>query len=106
MAKQYGIIGPAIATLISVSLYNMIRLTFLYKKFRLQPFTAASLYTALIAGCGYVICYFVFRNLHGFAGLFFRSTAFILLYGCSVIYFRLSPDLYPVWQSIRKRLGI
>lgn len=105
MAKQYGIIGPAIATLVSVSLYNMIRLIFLYKKFRLQPFTAASLYTALIAGCSYAICYFAFRNLHGFPGLFVRSTAFILLYGGCVVYFKLSPDVQPVWQSIKKRLG-
>lgn len=106
MAKQYGIIGPAIATLVSVSLYNMIRLIFLYKKFRLQPFTAASLYTALIAGCGYAICYFAFRNLHGFTGLFVRSTAFVLLYGGSIVYFKLSPDVQPVWQSIKKRLGM
>jgi O-antigen/teichoic acid export membrane protein len=106
MAKQYGIIGPAMAMLVSVSLYNMIRLVFLYKKFRLQPFTVASLYTALIAGCGYVVCYFAFKKLHGFTGLFLRSTAFILLYGWSVIYFRLSPDVQPVWQSIKKRLGM
>jgi hypothetical protein len=81
-------------------------LVFLYKKFRLQPFTVASLYTALIAGCGYVVCYFAFKKLHGFTGLFLRSTAFILLYGWSVIYFRLSPDVQPVWQSIKKRLGM
>ncbi len=105
MAKQYGIIGPAIATLVSVSLYNAIRLVFLYKKFRLQPFTAASLYAALIAGCSYAICYFAFRNMHGFPGLFVRSTAFILLYGGSVVYFKLSPDVQPVWESIKKRLG-
>jgi O-antigen/teichoic acid export membrane protein len=104
MAKQYGIIGPAIATLVSVSLYNAIRLVFLYKKFRLQPFTAASLYTALIAGCCYAICYFAFRNMHDFPGLFVRSTAFLLLYGGSVVYFKLSPDVQPVWESIKKRL--
>ena len=105
MAKQYGIVGPAIATLVSVSLYNMIRLVFLWKKFRLQPFTLSSIYTVVVAGCCYTICYFIFRNIHGFAGMFVRSGAFILLYGGSVIYFKLSPDVQPVWASIKKRLG-
>lgn len=105
LAKQYGIIGPAIATLASVSLYNLIRLAFLYHKFKLQPFTIASIYTALLAGGCYLLCYLAFRDLHGFAGLMIRSTVFILLYGGSVIYFKLSPDLQPVWRSIKKRLG-
>lgn len=104
LAKQYGIIGPAVATLVSVTLYNLIRLAFLYRKFKLQPFTMASLYVAIIVGVVYLICYFAFRNLHGFAGLFLRSMLFILLYGGSVMYFKLSPDLHPVWNSIKKRM--
>ncbi|HRQ50764.1 MAG TPA: polysaccharide biosynthesis C-terminal domain-containing protein, partial [Agriterribacter sp.] len=106
MAKQYGIVGPAIATLVSVSLYNAIRLFFLYKKFRLQPFTLSSIYTIMAAGCCYALCYFIFRNMHGFAGLFLRSAAFVVLYGGSVIYFKLSPDVQPVWAGIKKRMGV
>jgi O-antigen/teichoic acid export membrane protein len=106
LAKQYGIIGPAIATLISTSIYNAIRLLFLYVKFRLQPFSVASIYTVLTSAACYAICYFAFRNLHGFPGLFVRSIAFILLYGCVAVYFRLSPDIQPVWQTIKKRLRI
>ena len=106
MAKQYGIVGPAIATLVSVSLYNMIRLVFLYKKFKLQPFTPASFYTIIVAACCYALCYFGFKDIHGFAGLLLRSAAFVVLYGGSVIYFKLSPDVQPVWVSIRKRIRI
>ncbi|WP_152268067.1 lipopolysaccharide biosynthesis protein [Agriterribacter humi] len=105
LTKQYDILGPAIANLISISIYNMVRIVFLWKKFRLQPFTLSSIYTIVVAGCSYAICYFIFRNMHGFAGLFLRSAAFVLLYGGSVIYFKLSPDVQPVWASIRKRMG-
>lgn len=106
LVKQYGIIGSAVATFVSTSVYNFIRLFFLYIKFKLQPFNAASLYTILIAASCYVLCYFAFRNLHGFPGLLIRSVCFVGLYGWSIIYFKLSPDIKPVWQSLKKRLGI
>jgi len=106
LAKQYGIIGPAIATLISTSIYNTVRLLFLYIKFRLQPFRVASLYTVLAAAACYAICYFAFHSLHGFRGLFIRSIAFILLYGGAAVYFSLSPDIQPLWRTVKKRLGI
>ncbi|HRP57425.1 polysaccharide biosynthesis C-terminal domain-containing protein [Agriterribacter sp.] len=107
LTKQYGIRGPAMANLISQGIiYNLIRIVFLWKKFKLQPFTPASIYTVVMAGCCYAICYFGFKTIHGFTGLFLRSAVFVLLYGGCVIYFKLSPDMQPVWQSIRKRIRI
>lgn len=106
LTKRYDILGPAVANLVSISIYNMIRIAFLWKKFQLQPFTPASFYTILVAVACYAICYFGFKNVHGFTGMFLRSAAFVLLYGAGVIYWKLSPDVQPVWQSIRKRVGI
>jgi O-antigen/teichoic acid export membrane protein len=101
-----GLIGPAIATLISVSIYNVIRILFLWKKHRLQPFSMQTLYTLLLAGMCYAICYFSFRNMEGFIGMFVRSIAFLSLYLLGVIYFNLSQDVAPVWQTIKKRLRL
>jgi O-antigen/teichoic acid export membrane protein len=104
--RQYGIIGPAIATLISITIFNIIRLFFLWKKFRLFPFTSHSLYTLLTAGGCFVISYYIFRDVHGFGGIVLRSLLFFILYTGAAIYFRLSPDIMPVIQSVSKRLGI
>jgi O-antigen/teichoic acid export membrane protein len=106
LTKRYDIIGPALANLISMTIYNLIRIIFLWKKFRLFPFTMQSLYAVLFAGTCFGICYFLFRNLHGLAGLVVRSIVFCVLYGGSVIYFNLTPDILPVWTTIKKRLGI
>ncbi len=106
LTKQYDILGPAIANLISISIYNAIRIIFLWKKFKLFPFTIQSFYTVLLAAGCFTACYFIFMPLHGFAGLVLRSLAFILLYVTGVIYLDLSPDLKPVLQTIRKRLGL
>lgn len=105
LAKQYDMMGPALANLISISIYNAIRINFLWKKFKLFPFTIQSAYTILIAAVCYAICYFTFINMHGFAGLVLRSLSFIVLYGGAILYFKLSPDIQPVMASIRKRLS-
>ncbi len=105
LTKTYGVIGPAIANLISMTIYNTIRIVFLWKKFRLFPFSKYSLYTLLWAGLSYAVCYFPFANMHGFTALVLRSITFISVYGAGVIGFKLSPDIMPVWETILKRLG-
>ena len=106
LAKQFDMLGPAIATVISISIYNAIRIIFLWKKFNLFPFTAQTLYTILLALVCFGICYFAFKNFHGIAGMTLRSIAFISLYTSGTLYLKLSPDIQPVLQTIKKRLGI
>ncbi len=106
LTKRYDILGPAYSSLISISIYNLIRIAFLWRKFKLFPFTKESIYTVLLAAACFAICHFAFLSLHGFGGLVIRSVAFIVLYSTGVIYFNLSPDLGPVWQTVQKRLGL
>jgi len=106
LTRQHGLIGPAIAALISISIYNVIRIIFLWKKFRLFPLTIQSLYTLLLAGGCYGVCYFAFKEIHGFGGMIIRSIVFIALYATGVISMKRSPDIQPVVQTIKKRLGI
>jgi O-antigen/teichoic acid export membrane protein len=106
LAKQYDIIGPAIGSLVSITIYNIIRIIFLWKKFRLFPFTNHTIQTLLLAAACYFICHFAFRNMHGLAGMTIRSSVFIILYAAGAIYLKLSPDIQPVLQTIKKRLGI
>jgi O-antigen/teichoic acid export membrane protein len=106
LTKRYDIIGPGIANLISISIYNLIRIIFLWKKFKLFPFTRQTVYTILLAAVCFVICYYSFSTLHGFAGLFARSIAFCFLYGAGVLYLKLTPDILPVWNTIKKKIGL
>ena len=102
----YGVMGPAIANLITFSIYNVIRYLFLIQKFNLQPFTLKTLFTLLLGVTAFYGCYLLFDNIHGFAGMFVRSFAFIIVFIAGSWYLNLSPDLKPVWHSFRKRLGI
>jgi O-antigen/teichoic acid export membrane protein len=105
LAKQMGIIGPAIADLITFSLYNAIRWFFLYRKYRLQPFDRKSVYTILLAGVAFIICDQAFGGRHGIGWMVARSVVFLGFYAGGVLVLRLSDDVLPVWRTVKKRLG-
>ncbi len=106
LAKKFGAIGPAIADLLTFTVYNAIRYFFLLKKFGMQPFSSNTFFALVAAFAGYILCYYLFDRNSGFVWIFLRSAVFILLYVFAIIRFRLSPDVLPVWATVRKRLRI
>ncbi len=102
----YGVMGPAIANLVTFTVYNTIRYWFLIKKFGLQPFTLKTVYTVLLGISSFYSCYFLFHEFDGFFAMMIRSMAFLVLYVTGTIILKLSPDLGPLWQVAQKRLGI
>lgn len=105
LTKQFDIIGPSIASLIAYSIYNGIRVWFLWQKFKLQPFSSKTIFTLLLGVGVYVICHFAFTGIHGFPGLIIRSTVALGLFVFFIWRFSLSPDVRPVIQTILKRVG-
>ncbi|MGG9972221.1 lipopolysaccharide biosynthesis protein [Ferruginibacter sp. SUN002] len=102
----YGITGPAIANLISFTIYNAIRYWFLKKKFNLDPFNKATLYTLVLGVTTFYICHFLFNQYQGFVWIVIRSTCFVAIYASGIFLLKLSADIIPVLHTIQKRLGI
>jgi O-antigen/teichoic acid export membrane protein len=106
LTKYYfDVMGPAIANLISFTIYNLIRFWYLQKKFSMQPSTLKSFYTIVLGIISYYLCFYLFDSYHGFAWLVIRSVSFIALYGSGTILLQLSSDIIPVWNTLQKRLG-
>ncbi|MBA2249650.1 MAG: polysaccharide biosynthesis C-terminal domain-containing protein [Chitinophagaceae bacterium] len=103
LVKKFGIIGSGYSNLFSFTVYNVIRIIFLKRKFNMHPFSNKTIYAIILAVVCYVLCYYTFGQMHGFLGMTIRSLVFITLYGGSIIYFDLTPDVIPVWKMIRKR---
>jgi O-antigen/teichoic acid export membrane protein len=103
LVKEYGIIGAGYSTLISLSVYNFIRIVFLKRKFNMQPFSMKTVYAILLAFASYAACYYALNSLHGFFAIVLRTAVFAALYGGSIIYFDLSPDVLPVLGNLKKR---
>jgi O-antigen/teichoic acid export membrane protein len=103
LIKHYGIIGAGYSNLISLSVYNVIRVTFLKRKFNMQPFSIKTIYAVLFAILAYVICYFLFKSIFGFWAIVIKTLVFTALYGGSVIYFNLTPDILSVWVNVKNK---
>lgn len=104
LTKNYGLIGPAIGSIVSITIYNILRTAFLWKKFRLFPLSWHSLHALLLSGAVYLACYFAFQHIHGFTAIIIRSVVFMLLFGTGVVYLKLTPDIAPIWETIRKKI--
>jgi len=98
--------GPAIANLITFSIYNAVRYFFLLKKFNLQPFDKKTVYTIILAFVCFGFCYFLFDRMNGFGGIVLRSMVFLIMYIAASFMLKLSPDLIPVWHATLKKIGI
>lgn len=105
LTREMGIIGPAISNLVAFTIYNLIRYLFLLKKFQMQPFTAQSGYTILLAAGAFFLTYLLFHNYQGLQWIVLRSAFFALLFGGGAVLLKLSPDLKPVVETAKKKLG-
>lgn len=106
LTKTLGGIGPAIANLLSLSIYNLVRYVFLWKKFRLQPFNHKSLLTLFLAATGFVICDFFFSGHEGLIWMMIRSSVFLGIYLSGVLSLNISPDIVPVWNTLLRKTGL
>lgn len=104
LTKSYGIIGTAIAQLISITIYNSSRILFLWFTFKLQPFTFATLKAVLAFSILTLGIHLVFADQQGWLSLCSRSFLYLLGATIGVIYLNLTPDIKPVLQTIKKRL--
>lgn len=105
LTRTYGILGPAYSHLIGFTVYNFVRCMFLWRKFKMQPFTIKSLYTLFLAAFCFFIAYVLFHTYTGFIWIVLRSIVFVILFASGTLALKLSPDIIPVLQTIRKRLG-
>lgn len=103
LTKEYDILGPAIANLFSITIYNTVRIYFLWKKFGLFPFTRRSVYAVSIGALAFSICYFLCNAIHGIPGMFVRSSLFVIIYGGLVYGLKISPDVQPVINTLKQR---
>ena len=104
LTKKYGITGTAMAQLISIFLYNSIRISFLWKKYRLQPFSKNSLGAVMVTAISIGLIYFLFNETSGWTSILLRSSLFVLVIGALTWFLKLSPDLEPVINTLKERV--
>lgn len=103
LTKNLGVIGPAISNLIAFTIYNGIRFVFLWKRYKMQPFTIRTLYVILLGIGAWVICHFLFKDQQGLMWIVLRSGLFSILFIGGIIGFRITPDVAQVILTLKNR---
>ena len=103
LTVTYGILGPAIANLLSFSVYNFIRYYFLWKKFNMQPFSMKTIELLVIAMLAYFTSFFITKHLAGLTARVLSVIIFAAIY-VPLFYVRnISPDVKQVMETVIKR---
>ncbi len=93
LIPKYGINGAAMATAISILLFNLIRLILIKVKMNMHPFSLQSIYTILLLLGIYFIISFIPNFGYAFLDIICKSIAVFVLFIPSLIYLNLSEDI-------------
>jgi len=104
MTKSYGIVGTAIAQLLSIAMYNCLRVLFLWYNFKLQPFSIETIKALVLFSLLALITYFLFAEHLGWLSLTGRSFFYLIGAVSGVYYLNLTPPMKPVFNTLKKRL--
>jgi O-antigen/teichoic acid export membrane protein len=98
----YGINGAAIATMLSIFMYNLIKFAFVWIKFSMQPFSPAFITVAIFA----VVSIWIVNQIPEITpvtDLIFRSVALLVLFTLPIWWLGISIDanrlIRKLWQS-------
>jgi len=103
LISAYGIVGSAWSNFISFSIYNSIRLWFIWYRFKLQPFSIKTFYLILLGIAAYFISLYTFENLTRWTGIILRSICFSILYLGGMLALNISPDAQALAKSIFRK---
>jgi O-antigen/teichoic acid export membrane protein len=101
----YGVIGAAIATCLTLFLYNSSKFLFLWFQFRLQPYSWKGLIVLMIAVAVLGVNYFLPVIGSWIIDGVIRTAIVSILFLAPILYFRLSPDVNSFLKSVL-RIGI
>jgi O-antigen/teichoic acid export membrane protein len=102
----YGIDGAALATLISVIIYNSIKLLFVVKKMNLFPFTKKTVHSFGIIIAVFVIFYFWDFPFHAIVNIILKSILITVVYIYLNYTWKISHEINSVIHSSMARLGV
>lgn len=100
----YGIIGGAIATTLSIFIFNLSRFIYVFIKLKMQPFSLNTLIVYIIS----VIILFLNFNFSGLENIYLdiivRSFLILSIYSFLVVNLKLSKEINDIWDNLLSKL--
>lgn len=105
----FQINGAALATLSSLSLYNILKFILVKKKYNIQPFTKPMIWVFLIGLFTYICIELIPNVPNHFLNIVINAILVTIIYGGLIIYFKPSPDINHLveqgWEKAKNYLS-
>ncbi len=101
----FGIIGAAIATMVSKAIFNFVKFIFLYRKYKLQPFTFKTVLLYLIGIVAYAVSLLLPEFSNYVIDIVVRSAVITTVFIIPVYYFNISEDINSRINEALRRFG-
>ena len=106
LIPKYGINGAAMATALSVLLFNLIRLILIKLKMNLQPFSLKTLFTVLILIAIYGVSLYLPLSGNLYLDIVWKTFFVVAIFIPLLLSLELSEDINKLVVDVRKRLGL
>ena len=93
LIQKYEINGAAMATAISIILFNLIRLILIKAKMKMHPFSLKTVYTVLILVMIYFSLDFLPNSSFAFVDIIWKLLAILMIFIPAMLYLNLSEDI-------------
>jgi O-antigen/teichoic acid export membrane protein len=98
LIRQYGINGVALGTLIAYVSFNVIRFTFIWVKFKMQPFNWRTLGAIVILVVNYFIAHYFVKGPSALTEAILQSVVYVGLTAVMLISLHISDDVNRLYQ--------
>lgn len=112
LIPKYGIVGAAIATAISVFLFNFAKLVFILIKVKIHPFTLKTVVLLMIVAVVYLSCLLIpsFNQedslIHLMLDILVRSVYISITFGGLVYFLNINEQINDIINGILKKVGL
>lgn len=106
LISTYGLMGAAYSTLISLTFYNLLRFSFLYFKFGMQPYNRKNLIAVLVGVIATSLVYFIPRLENFYFDTAMRTTLFIGVFVPGIYFLKVSNEINQEIDKYLRKLRI
>ena len=103
---QYAIVGSALATLISVFTYNVLRAIIVYKKLNIHSFSTKFIYVGILISLPIMVAHFVPLLSNAYLDIVINSGLVLILTILPIYFFRLSNEINGIVNKGLKMINL
>ena len=103
LIKNYGLEGLAYSNLMALTMYNSVRFGFLYKKFKLQPYTWRHVIFVVVCIALMILVHQMPNSINIFTNIVIRSTLYAIGFLGLLIWINPAPEILSYFSTFFKK---